>query len=262
MSRRRVGRATLLTVLLALPGCAGREPAAPPPDAGSATAVTGRLTVLAAASLTESFTVIGRDFEQTHPGSTVRFSFGASSTVATQVVQGAPADVLAAASPATMAVATDAGAALEPTDFASNSLQIAVPPGNPGRVTALRDFANPRLRLAVCAPQVPCGAAAATVFEAAGVAARPDTLESDVRAVLAKVTSNEVDAALVYRTDVAAAGDKVGGITFPEAPAAVNRYPLAVLRESRNPVAAHAFVDHVLSPAGQQTLRAAGFGRP
>lgn len=263
MRSRRPGRLAVTAagaaLLLALPACGAEAPTA---TTGTPTTPSGTVTVLAAASLSEAFTTIGHDFEAAHPGTTVTFSFGSSATLATQVTQGAPADVFAAASPATMRTVTDAGAADRPTDFAANTLEIAVPPGNPGRVTGLADFAEPRLRLAVCADQVPCGAAAATVFAAAGVVPRPDTLESDVKAVLQKVTSDEVDAGLVYRTDVVAAGDRVQGIAFPEASRAVNRYPLAVLRESRNPGTAQAFVDQVLSAAGQRRLREAGFARP
>jgi molybdate transport system substrate-binding protein len=257
--RRRVA-ALLLAGILA--GCSSPGPAGPARPDAATTEPAGAITVLAAASLTEAFTQLGDDFEADHPGSRVSFSFGSSATLATQVTQGAPADVYAAASAATMRTVTDAGAATGTVDFASNTLQLAVPPGNPGKVTGLADLADPRLRIALCAEQVPCGAAAVTVLAAAGVRARPDTLESDVKAVLQKVVADEVDAALVYRTDVVAAGTTVEGIEFPEAAQAVNRYPIAVLRESRNPATARAFVDHVLAPEGQQVLTEAGFGRP
>ena len=220
------------------------------------------LTVLAAASLTDAFRQLARGFEAAHPGVGVDLSFGPSSGLATSITEGAPADVFAAASPATMRTVTDAGAATRPVDFATNTLELAVPSGNPAHVRGLTDLANPRLRIALCAPQVPCGAAAVTVLAAAGVDAQPDTLESDVKAVLQKVTSDEVDAALVYRTDVRAAGAAVQGIEFPEAARGVNRYPLAVLTESRNPTTAQAFVDQVLSADGRRVLTEAGFGPP
>ena len=264
MTLRRPGVVTAVLVL-ALAGCGtGATPGTDRTGGTTGTAATpaGPLTVLAAASLSEAFTRIGDDFEAAHPGTSVTFSFGSSATLATQVTQGAPADVFAAANPATMRTATDAGAAATPTDFATNTLEIAVPPGNPGDVTGLADFARPGLRLAVCAAQVPCGAAATAVFAAAGVDPRPDTLESDVKAVLQKVTADEVDAGLVYRSDVVAAGEGVEGIAFPEAADAVNRYPVAVLRASRNPGTAQAFVDQVLSADGQRRLREAGFARP
>jgi molybdate transport system substrate-binding protein len=137
-----------------------------------------------------------------------------------------------------------------------------VPKGNPGHVRGLADFTDPRKKIAICAPEVPCGAAAVKVFAAAHLVARPDTLEQDVKATLQKVSADEVDAALVYKTDVVAAGDKVEGITFQEAASAVNAYPIAVLKESAHAAAAQAFVAYVLSPAGQAVLTRAGFAKP
>lgn len=242
--------AALLAVALA--GC-GADPSA---EAGQAQTVT----VLAAASLTEAFTRIARDVEADHPGTTVVLSFGASSALARQAVDGAPADVFAAASPETMATAVDAGAAHQPRVFARNALQIAVPAGGPD--VALADFADPERTIALCAPEVPCGVAAAEVLRAAGTTPRPDTLEQDVKAVLSKVRLGEVDAGLVYRTDVLAAGDEVRGIDVPEATATVVEYPLARLTQSRNPGGAEAFVAHVLSQEGQRVLADAGFDAP
>jgi molybdate transport system substrate-binding protein len=162
-----------------------------------------------------------------------------------------------------MAQVSDAGdAAGKPVTFARNTLEIAVPAGNPANVTGLADFANKDLTIALCAPEVPCGAAADKVFAAAKVTPAPDTLEADVKATLAKVTLGEVDAALVYQTDVIAAGDKVEGIEFPEAADAVNDYPIAVLAASRRPATAQGFVDLVLSAAGQKVLSEAGFQLP
>jgi len=179
--------------------------------------------------------------------------------LATQIVQGAPADVFAAASPATMERVTAAGAAETPTDFVSNTLEIAVLEGNPHKIVGLEDLADERKRIALCAPQVPCGAAAVKVFAAAKIVPKPDTLEQDVKATVQKVATDEVDAALVYKTDVIAAGDKVDGIEFAEAQQAVNTYPIATLKDSKNPALAKAFVDYVLSPEGQAVLAKAGF---
>ena len=191
------------------------------------------------------------------------FSFGSSATLATQITQGAPADVFAAASPATMKTVTDAGAATgTPTDFVSNTLEIAVPKGNPGHITGLKDFADESKKIAICDPSVPCGAAAVKVFAAAQITAKPDTLEQDVKATLQKVAGDEVDAALVYKTDVIAAGDQVEGINFPESAQAVNEYPIAALKASKNGVEAQAFVDYVLSPDGLAVLSKAGFAKP
>ncbi|OIQ78710.1 molybdate-binding periplasmic protein precursor [mine drainage metagenome] len=223
--------------------------------------VGGTLTVFAAASLTGTFTALGHAFEAAHPGTTVRFSFAGSSTLAQQILAGAPVDVFAAASPETMAQVTGAaptGRAV-PVVFARNRLEIAVPAGNPGHVTGLADLTKPALRIALCAPQVPCGAAAASVFAAAGLTPAPDTLEQDVKAVLTKVELGEVDAGLVYRTDVIAGGDAVQGIDFPQSSAAVTQDPIVALPDAPNPTAAEAFVALVRSAQGRTVLSAAGF---
>ncbi|HET9646806.1 MAG TPA: molybdate ABC transporter substrate-binding protein [Microlunatus sp.] len=258
--------------VLALSACGASVPSGmpsgPPGTAGASSSASSRLTVFAAASLTGSFTDIGRDFEAAHPNTTVTFSFGSSATLATQINQGAPADIFAAASGTTMKTVSDAGnIAGQPVTFATNTLEIAVPKGNPGRITGLTDFADADKTIALCAPQVPCGAAATTVFDEAGITPRPDTLESDVKATLQKVQLGEVDAALVYRTDVIAAGDQVEGIEFPEASRAVNTYPIATVKASPTRPAgtaelAQQFVDYVVSPAGERVLTAAGFARP
>jgi molybdate transport system substrate-binding protein len=156
-----------------------------------------------------------------------------------------------------------AGAAAgDPVVFVRNRLQIAVPAGNPADVAGLADFATTDLKVALCAPEVPCGDAADRAFDAAGVTPAPDTLEPDVKAVLSKVSLGEVDAALVYRTDVIAAGDQVEGIDFPEAGDAVNDCPIVVLADAPNPEGATAFVDLVESPKGAAVLQKAGFEQP
>lgn len=263
------GGAALVLLMVTLTGCGeGSDASDPASDATSnagdeSSAISGTVVVLAAASLTESFTELGTIFEAAHPGSRVSFSFAASSELATQVEQGAPADVFASASPATMALVVDNGdTAAAPVTFALNTLEIVVPAGNPAQVTGPKDFARTSLTIALCAPEVPCGAAAEKAFAAADVTPAPDTLEADVKATLGKVTLGEVDAALVYRTDVLAAGDKVEGIDFPEAAEAVNDYPIAVLRDAPNTVAAEAFVQLVLSAEGSRILSDAGFDVP
>lgn len=268
--RTRAG--TVLTagalLTLALAGCGGDGGGDRPGDrttsAGSASAASlGTVTVLAAASLTEAFTTLGEQLEKDHPGTTVKFSFAASSELATQITSGAPADVFASASPSTMDQVVQAGAAAgDPVVFVRNRLQIAVPAGNPAGVTGLADFATKDLKVALCAPEVPCGDAAGRAFEAAGVTPAPDTLEPDVKAVLSKVSLGEVDAALVYRTDVIAAGDQVEGIDFPEAGDAVNDYPIVVLADAPNTEGATAFVGLVGSPKGKAVLQKAGFEQP
>lgn len=245
--------------VVALCGCAA-EPASAPESAASS--VAGTVTVFAAASLTDVFETIGDEFTAENPGVAVSFNFGGSSGLAEQIVQGAPADVFAAANPATMTTVTDAGLATGPTTFATNTLELVVPAGNPGEIDGLADLERPELAVALCAAEVPCGAATVTVLAEAGIAASVDTYEQDVKAVLTKVELGEVDAGLVYRTDVLAAGDTVDGIPIAEAGAAVNDYPIAATAESENPDAAAAFVAFVLSPRGQALLSGAGFGAP
>lgn len=241
----------VLGLLAGLPGCGGAKPAA------------RTLTVFAAASLTGTFTVLGKAFEAERPGTSVRFNFGSSAALAQQVSQGAPADVFAAASPATMRTVTDAALTRGPaTVFVRNQLRIAVPADNPVRVHTLADLADPETKVALCAPQVPCGAAAAKALAAAGLKVHPVTLERDVKATLTKVELGEVDAALVYTTDVLAAAGRVRGIAFPEASTAVNDYLIATLKEAPAPDLAGEFLALVRSERGRQVLVRAGFEAP
>ncbi len=244
-------------VMLGLTGCGrgdGTQGALPESDG------TGDITVFAAASLTEAFTEIGKNFESTHPGMTVRFNFAGSSTLAQQIVRGAPAGVFASANPAQMRKVVDAGRVVDgPTVFVRNSLQIVVPAGNPANVTGLADFGKEDLAIAICAEQVPCGAASREAFEAAGVTPAADTLEQDVKGVLTKVALGEADAGLVYRTDVSSAGGDVAGIDFREADQAVNDYPIAALTDAPNPAAALIFLDYVRSSHGRRVLAESGF---
>ncbi|MFM9877472.1 MAG: molybdate ABC transporter substrate-binding protein [Rhodoglobus sp.] len=249
---------TAALATLALTGCTTAAPEPTPTPMVDGT-LAGTVTVFAAASLTESFAAIAEAFTAEHPNVEVIFNFGGSSGLATQIVEGAPVDVFAAASPATMTTVTDAGFATDPADFATNTLEIAVPTDNPRGVTGLADFANPDFTIALCAVEVPCGAAAAKALDTAGIVASVDTYEQDVKAVLTKVEFGEVDAGLVYRIDVLSAAGAVKGIEFPEAAGAVARYPIATLSDS---AAAAAFVAFVLSDAGQQILRNVGFGAP
>ena len=253
----RVRAAVIAAAALALAGCSGTSEATAPDDVQASP--TGTLTVFAAASLTDAFTELGASLEDRHPGLDVRFAFAGSATLAAQLLQGAPADVFASADEAQMARVTDADLAAAPAVFAQNVLMVAVPLDNPGDVRGLPDFAREELDLALCAPQVPCGAAAETLFAAAGVAAAPDTYEEDVRAVLTKVQLGEVDAGLVWFSDVVAAGDSILAFAPRESVIAETEYPIAALADAPNPVAAQAFVDLVLSREGQQALADAGF---
>ena len=258
---------TLVAAGLALTAAScGADPESPQGGGGAASgapgsgAVSGEITVYAAASLKKTFTEIGAQVEAAHPGTTVRFSFAGSSDLAAQIQQGAPADLFASADPANMAKVTGPGLnAAPPVDFASNTLEIAVPPGNPARIASLQDLAKPGLKLVVCAPQVPCGNASVQVEKSAGLTLRPVSEEQNVTDVLGKVIAGEADAGLVYVTDVEGAGDEVEGIEFPQRTAAVNVYPMVVLNGSRNPALADVFLDAVTGAQGQAVLAAAGF---
>jgi molybdate transport system substrate-binding protein len=230
--------------------------------AGSA-GVTGTVTVFAAASLTGSFTTIGKDFEAANPGAKVTFNFAGSSALATQINQGAPVDVFASAAPANMKAVTDAGNGDgTPVTFVKNQLVIAVPKGNPEGVRGLADLTGAVLKVALCAEQVPCGAAAKKALDTAGVKLTPVTLEQDVKAALSKVKLGEVDAALVYRTDTKAAASDVDGIEFPESAGAINEYPIVVVKDAPNKAGAQAFVAYVRSDRGKAVLDKAGFQAP
>lgn len=255
-----------LVLLLALAGC-GSDAAATPQAVGGSTGSSfvtlgGTVNVFAAASLQESFTTLKQQFEAAHPGVTVTLSFGASSSLAQSIAAGSPADVFASASQTTMDQVVAAKAATASTPFARNVMEVAVPPANPGRVTGLADLAEPGVKVALCQAQVPCGSAAATVFANAKLTVTPVSQEADVKSVLTKVLLGEVDAGVVYVTDVKAAGDKVTGIPIPADVNTSTSYPIATLTSAPNAAAAAAFTTYVLSPDGRSVLTAAGFAAP
>ncbi|MGW5496272.1 molybdate ABC transporter substrate-binding protein [Streptomyces olivaceoviridis] len=225
--------------------------------------LSGTVTVFAAASLKESFTALGKEFEKQHPGTQVSFNFGGSDTLAANITGGAPADVFAAASPKTMAVVTDQkDTAGTPVTFVRNQLEIATVPGNPHKVASLKDLTKAGLKVVLCDRTVPCGAAAQKALDASGLKLTPVSYEQDVKGALTKVELKEADAAVVYKTDVRAAGDKVEGVEFPESARAVNDYPIALLKNAPNTEAAKAFVALVRSAEGQKVLSEAGFLKP
>jgi molybdate transport system substrate-binding protein len=262
VTTHRILIASAVAVSLALAGCTASDGGGEGPGTEIPDPVTGTITVFAAASVTEVFGELETAFEQQHPSADVVLSLGGSGALATQIIEGAPADVFAAASGAPMTLVADAGDASDSTVFTTNTLEIAVPVGNPAGVEGLADLADPALTIALCDPSVPCGAAAETLMHLAGYQPSPDTLEEDVKAVLTKIELGEADAGLVYVTDVVAAGDRVEGIEVPEAGDVVNEYPIAVLTGAPNPDGAQAWVDFVLSEDGQAALAAAGFVAP
>ena len=246
------GRTAVLTLLLLpLAGCG---------DDGGSDRET--LTVFAAASLTGVFEELEERFEEEHPDVDVRISFGGSSDLVAQLTEGAEADVLATADTRNMDELVDADlAAGEPAELATNTLIIAVPPGNPADVTGLADLAEQDLDVVLCAPEVPCGAAALDVAEQAGVELSPDSEEQSVTDVLGKVSAGEGDAGLVYVTDVEGSGGAVEGVEIPEAAAVVNHYPIVGIEGSDRPDLADEWIALVLGD-GRSVLRDAGFGPP
>lgn len=250
--------ATAGAVLLAATGgCAGDGAASGDEGSGSTT-----LTVFAAASLRGAFERLGEDFEADHDGVTVELAFAGSSDLVAQIQGGAAADVVASADQANMDELTADGLVDTPQPFASNTLEIAVPPDNPAGVGGLADLAEPGTNLVVCAPQVPCGAATQQVAKEAGITLRPVSEEQSVTDVLNKVETGEADAGLVYVTDVKAAGDQVTGIRFPESADVVNVYPIATLSDAEHGDLGRQFVDLVLGEHGRSVLGDFGFGEP
>lgn len=254
--------------LLALSACSSSDDSDSAKSDSSASGsasgeVSGDITVFAAASLKESFEALGKEFEKQHPGTKVTFSFGGSDALAASITGGAPADVFASASPKTMKIVTDAGdASGTPATFVRNQLEIATLPGNPHRIASLKDLTGSDLKVVLCDKQVPCGAAAQKALDTSGLKLTPVSYEQDVKAALTKVELKEADAAVVYKTDVHAAGDKVEGVEFPESADAVNDYPITLLKNARNTGTAKAFIALVRSAEGQKVLTGAGFLKP
>jgi molybdate transport system substrate-binding protein len=252
--------------VLCTAGCGTGQRAAGPATDGAVTGAPAggsTLTVFAAASLKDTFTALGTQFEAANPGTEVTFNFAGSSDLAQQIVQGAPADVFAAASDAAMQTVSEAGqTTAAPTPFAKNTLQIAVAPGNPKGVASFADLAKPELKVVVCAKGVPCGDAELKIETATKIDVKPVSEEPDVKSTLSKVQSGDADAALVYVTDVAAAKGAVDGVAFPEATQAVTDYPIAVVKSSKQAALAQKFEALVTGQAGQQVLQAAGFQAP
>ncbi|GAA4159627.1 molybdate ABC transporter substrate-binding protein [Gryllotalpicola daejeonensis] len=254
------GGAAAVAALL-LSGCASGGPDAGSTKPGHAAPQT--LTVYAATSLTATFDKLGDAFEKANPGVTVRFTYNGTSTLVTQLSQGAPADVLASADEKNMANAVGQKLiAGTPVDFATNVLEIATAPGNPKDITGWADLAKAGVKVDVCADGVPCGNATRAVEKATGTHLAPISEEQNVGDVLAKVESGDADAGVVYVTDVRSAGSKVTGVPFPEARQAVNTYPIAATSSSKNAALAKRFITYVTGDEGQKLLADAGFGAP
>lgn len=221
------------------------------------------LLVSAAASLTDVFSEMETTFENANPGVDVILNLGGSSTLREQILEGAPADVYASANTSNMEQVEAAGEVAESSSiFARNLLQIAVPPGNPAGVTGLGDFGRDELLIGLCAAGVPCGDFAREALANAGVTPALDTNETDVRALLTKIESGELDAGITYVTDVVSAGGAVEGVDIAEEDNVIASYPIAVLSDARAPEMASAFVGFVLSEEGQAILERHGFTAP
>ncbi|WP_433449039.1 molybdate ABC transporter substrate-binding protein [Streptomyces sp. CA-142005] len=252
--------------LMALSACSSSSDAKDTTSDSSNSAspkLSDNITVFAAASLRESFTTLGKEFEKQHPGTKVSFNFGGSDTLAASITGGAPADVFAAASPKTMAIVTDKKDAVgTPATFVRNQLEIATLPGNPDKVSSLKDLTKSGLKVVLCDKTVPCGAAAQKALDAGKLTLTPVSYEQDVKAALNKVELKEADAAVVYKTDVKSAAGKVEGVEFPESADAINDYPIVLLKNAPNAQAAKAFIALVQSAEGQKVLGEAGFLKP
>jgi molybdate transport system substrate-binding protein len=269
--RRLVAMVAMGAAMLALVAC-GDDTAADDASAtaagdssaiaGAGPARGGSITVFAAASLTDAFAEVAEAFEAANPGLSVELNFASSSALREQILEGAPADVFASANESNMAQLVDAGEVDTSEVFVTNSLQIVVPAGNPAGVTGLDDLADDELLIGLCAEEVPCGDFGRQALAAAGVTPAPDTNEPDVRALLTKVEAGELDAGLVYVSDVVSAGDGVEGIDLPDEFNVVATYPIGTVTSTGDADAATAFVEFVLSDEGQAILLEYGFGQP
>lgn len=256
----RIGAALFAATIL-VAACGGDDDSASSGTAPAAEPVlAGDITVFAASSLKEAFTEAGRAFEAANPGTKIELSFAASSALREQILSGAPADVFASANASNMDQVVEGGAARAGTDFVTNLLQIAVPAGNAKGVTGLADFANADLLIGLCAEEVPCGQFGRESLANAGVGPSIDTNEPDVKSLLTKIESGDLDAGIVYVTDVMAAGDKVEGIDIPADQNVTASYPIATLAEAANREVADAFVAFILSADGQAIMESYGFG--
>jgi molybdate transport system substrate-binding protein len=247
MTRRALAGAAMLS-LLPLTACGGGHD-------------DTTITVLAASSLTGTFTELGKKFEQEHSGVTVKFAFDSSATLAQQATDGAPADVLATADQATMDGAKSAQESA-PQTFATNVMVLATPADNPGKVQQFSDLDKSSVQFVMCVPTAPCGKIGQALLDQDHVTGKPVSQEVDVKSVLAKLTEGEADAGIVYTTDAVAAGDQVTSVTIPGSDQELTTYPIVTLDQSDHSDLAQEFVDLVLGPTGQQVLQQAGFGKP
>jgi molybdate transport system substrate-binding protein len=246
-SRRVLAGAALLS-LLPLTACGGGDD-------------DTTITVLAAASLTGTFTELGQQFEKEHDGVTVKFAFDSSATLAQQATDGAPADVLATADQTTMDTAKSAQAET-PQVFATNVMVLVTPADNPAQIKKFSDLDQSSVKFVVCVPTAPCGKIGQALLDQNHITGKPVSQEVDVKSVLAKVTEGEADAGIVYTTDAVAAGDQVTSLPIPGSDTQTTPYPIVALKQSDHADLAQDFIDLVMGSTGQQILQNAGFGKP
>lgn len=262
---RKVRASAAAGVLVAALAACSSSPA-PVNAAGGGTQaakLSGTLVVFAATSLTDAFDKIGAQFQQANPGVTVKFNYNGSSSLATQINQGAPADVFASASPKNMTTVTDESMTSgTPKDFARNTGEIMVEAGNPMHITSVAGLASSSVKVVTCAPEVPCGSLATAIFKNAGVTVNPVSQEQNVGGVVTKVSLGEADAGIVYVTDVKANGSKTTGVPIPENQNQVTSYPIAEVKGAPNAAAAAAFISFVLGADRQAVLKSFGFLAP
>ena len=269
ISRRAAIAAVSLLSAVSLAACGGSASnsstggatgAASASASGGAQKATGKVTVLAAASLQKAFEEIEKTVEKDNPGLDVTFDFQGSQDLVASLAGGDSADVLATANNSTMKTAADQKLVGNQTEFATNVLTLIVPKGNPKKITGL-DSSLDGANLVICAPEVPCGEATQKLSSALGVTLNPASEEQKVTDVRGKVESGEADAGIVYTTDAAAAKDKADKIDIPDG-GVVNHYPIAPTAKPENPAGAQAFIDAVTGKAGQEILTKHGFGKP
>jgi molybdate transport system substrate-binding protein len=261
LSTARAWATGLLSLALVadLSGCGQKTPS----SATASTSSAHSIVVFAAALLKPAFTLLAGKFQSDNPRATIDFDFATSSELANKLTQGANADVFASADSAQMDTVVKADLTTsDPVNFASNTLVIVTAPGDPKQIRSFADLARPDVRVAVCQASAPCGSAAQRIEDNTGVHLNPASEESVSAGVLGKVTTGEADAGLVYLTDAHKAGDKVTAVKFPESDAAVNIYPIAILKHASQPALAQKFVDLVTGATGQRVLTQAGFASP
>lgn len=265
LSRRHLASVALaLTLAVVGAACGSSSKASSPSTEASTTTqptkLTGSLDVFAAASLTEAFNDFKSSLASTAPDLSLTYNFAGSQALVTQIQQGAPADVFASADTKNMQKLVDGGLVDTPKTFARNKLEIAVAPGNPKNITSLADLEKPGVTLVLEDPSVPAGNYARQAFQKAGLPApKPASNELDVKSTLAKLTSGDADAVIVYVTDVKAAGNTVQGVEIPDSQNVIATYPIAVVKASKNKAAADAYVDEIVNGSGQQALQGRGF---